>query len=396
MSKTTMARLKIVVVRGLGAATLVTTALAVTPQFLTSAVAANSVVDDDAVLAAVEEYQSSLDALWTDPDTATTASLLTSAQSVVMEVRDGMNEDGTPVASAASEVTLLQATVQDDGTVLAEVSISTTFTYEGMGDSEAPGVWSDRHSIQLTVDDAGNYSVAEDVVESTEVVAGTGDVPDDYAPERSSDTRSSSASMGGGSAGSTAVPVAFVPAYNTSPPDVGAMVNYALTWTSSPNDGDDEDDFNSEYPVLNNNCANFASQVLRAGGWEYDQGINPWSTSFWAPNLWGPAGASRTWVNSAYQYTYVVNGSYFYLDNIWNASAGDLLYVDWDPDGVADGTIDHVMVVTSVSLTGVPRVSQKTPNRSNIPLTQSIRNAEAQGKTSIVWYGLQRDEMLPR
>ena len=94
-------------------------------------------------------------------------------------------------------------------------------------------------------------------------------------------------------------------------------------------------------------------------------------------------------MNAAYQYTYVRNGSYGYLDNIWNATAGDLLYVDWDPDGKADGDIDHVMVVTS-NEGGEPGISQKTPNRSDIPLSESIRNAMKQGKSDIVWYGLKR------
>lgn len=196
MSKTTTARLEIVVVRGLGAATLVATALAVAPQFLSSAPASNSVVDDDAVIAAIEDCQSSLDGLWTDPD-ASTGSVLTSAQSIAIEVRDGMSEDGTPVTSATSEVSLVQATARDDGMVLAEVDVSTTFTYEGMGDSEAPGVWSDRHSVELSANGSGGFSVVEDTVEGSEAAAKTGDVPGDYAPRRSLDTRSRSSSVGG-------------------------------------------------------------------------------------------------------------------------------------------------------------------------------------------------------
>ncbi|SHE25155.1 hypothetical protein [Actinomyces glycerinitolerans] len=183
--------------RVLGVVAIIAFALAVVPQLHQSA-APQSAVDADAIVAAIEEYQDGLDDMWTDPE-APTGSVLTSVQSSIIEVRDGMSDDGTPVTSAASEVTLLQAAAQDDGTVLAEVNVSTTFTYEGADDPEAPGVWSDRHFIQLTVDDAGNYSVVEDVVESTEVGTETGDIPDDYSPERSSDARSSSASMGGGS-----------------------------------------------------------------------------------------------------------------------------------------------------------------------------------------------------
>ena len=88
----------------------------------------------------------------------------------------------------------------------------------------------------------------------------------------------------------------------------------------------------------------------------------------WGPDLLGPAGASRTWKYSASQYTHVKEGAYTPLDNIWNAKPGGLLYVDWDPDGKADGLIDHVMVVTGsasrisgtpLTLYNEPLISQK-------------------------------------
>ena len=120
----------------------------------------------------------------------------------------------------------------------------------------------------------------------------------------------------------------------------------------------------------------------------------------WGPDLLGPAGASRTWKYSASQYTHVKEGAYTPLDNIWNAKPGGLLYVDWDPDGKADGLIDHVMVVTGsasrisgtpLTLHNEPLISQKTPNRSNLPLSLSIKFATEQQKTDIKWYGLQRE-----
>lgn len=172
-----------------------------------------------------------------------------------------------------------------------------------------------------------------------------------------------------------------------------------MTWTSAPYGGDDrgdvdEDrdgdklDFNPDYPVANNNCANFVSQALRAGGWRYNNGVNPFSTELWAPDLMGPANESRTWVNASYQYTYVRRGAYEPLDNLWNAGPGDLLYTDWDPDNVPDGTIDHVMIVTGVDASGMRYVSQKTPNRHNIPILESFTNAYNDGKTDVDWYGL--------
>lgn len=76
------------------------------------------------------------------------------------------------------------------------------------------------------------------------------------------------------------------------------------------------------------------------------------------------------------------------------ARPGDLIFVDWDPDGKADGELDHTMIVTGIALTEigagrapingaarVPTISQKTKNRHNIPLFESVEIARTQGKS---------------
>ena len=169
------------------------------------------------------------------------------------------------------------------------------------------------------------------------------------------------------------------------------MTDYAITWTSGQYRGDKAEHFNSDYPYSDkNNCANFVSQVLHAGGWKYDDGFIPKNTTNWAPDLSGPGGPSWTWVNAAYQYTYVRNGSYGYLDNIWNAKPGDLLYVDWE----GDEKINHVMVVTGTTPEGDPSITQKSINRSNISLHHLIWLAEQEGMDAddFIWYGLQRQQ----
>lgn len=86
-----------------------------------------------------------------------------------------------------------------------------------------------------------------------------------------------------------------------------------------------------------------------------------------------------------------VNGSYGYLDNIWNANPGDLLYVDWE----GDEEINHViMVVTGTTPEGVPSITQKSTNRSNISLHHLIWLAEQEGMDAndFIWYGLQRQQ----
>ena len=179
--------------------------------------------------------------------------------------------------------------------------------------------------------------------------------------------------------------------------DTIAALDYAMTWTSPPNDGDAVDDYNDAYPIYGtpdnpgSNCANFVSQVLHAGGWNYQGGVNPRDTKNWSPNLTGPYGATRTWVDPAYQITFVSENGYDYLPNIFDAGFGDILYTDWDPNDTPDGYIDHVMYVAygagAFEPGGDPLICQKTSNRGGIPLSQSIAFAEAQGKTDIDWYG---------
>lgn len=87
---------------------------------------------------------------------------------------------------------------------------------------------------------------------------------------------------------------------------------------------------------------------------------------------------------------YVRNGSYGYLDNIWNANPGDLLYVDWE----GDEEINHVMVVTVTAPEGDPLITQKSTSRSNVSLHHLIRLAEKEGMDAndFIWYGLQRQQ----
>ena len=118
--------------------------------------------DADLVLAAVEQHQAVLDAEWTDPGASTGAASPMPAEEAIRYVRDGLIQDGLPVTSATSEVSLARATFQDDGTVLAAVSVSTTFVYSGH--SESPGVSTDRHWITLSGSDAIGYSVTQDEV----------------------------------------------------------------------------------------------------------------------------------------------------------------------------------------------------------------------------------------
>ena len=361
---------------------------------------AGSEPDNETVTKAVSDYQATVDAEWTDSNTSTSATTLTSTEQEAHDSRDELANEGTAVTSAKSEVSIIETTPQQDGTIIVTADISTEFTYNG--ESE-PGSWSDRHLITLSQGSSGYIVTADEIDDSAaEEAAIAGEVPDGYNPTPSSDDPNAAALP---DAEDSEDQPAASPARHKQPrTNVGNMVKYALKWTGRPNNGDKGDDFNPDYPHAGNNCANFVSEVLHAGGWGIRPGflppklnLPPDSPDIWTPRyLWhipGSQVASHTWSVASFQYNYVIkHSSYTPLIDIQAARAGDLFYTDWYPErkkGGPDGKIDHVMVVTGTSWAGEPRVSQKTPNRHNIPVSQTKKRADKQG-LDVTWYALKR------
>lgn len=336
--------------------------------------------DSDKADIALDSYLSLIDRNWTGSEgkSAHDSDTTTEALTVNLAVRKAMAEAGAPIVDAESTIEILDEATNESGTLLLRASITTSFTYGGDGAKWPSGsAWTDEHEIEVELAGTEPRVVSDRVVSPTfDNTPGTptGPVPVASSAERTTEND-------GTFAGNKAQPHG----------DVYEMQGYATKWSSSPYDGDSVHHFNPDFPYLNNNCANFVSQILRSGGWNFAGGVNPNDTANWTPNLTGPAGPSRTWSSSRYQYTYAKNNGYEYMDNIWNANAGDLLYTDWDPDNTPDGQIDHVMFVAydSFGEPSGPLIVQKSPNRSMIPIAQTIANATAQGK-SIVWFGLTR------
>jgi hypothetical protein len=167
--------------------------------------------------------------------------------------------------------------------------------------------------------------------------------------------------------------------------DYAAMGRYAIYW-SGRNKKYDVLLYNPDYPKFDNDCTNFVSQALRAGGWQLRDGVNPANLDNWHYDLWGPRGPSYSWSRAPSLYSFARrSGRGRPLDNIWNARLGDILFPDWDPNGRPDGKIDHAMIVSSYH--NQPYISQHSSHRQNIPLSLSISLAQQQGRR-IVWYGL--------
>lgn len=153
-------------------------------------------------------------------------------------------------------------------------------------------------------------------------------------------------------------------------------MKYADKWTKN-------DEMNPAYPVFDQNCANFVSQAIHEGG-------KPTHPRLWTYSTSIPSLTTKGWMNADSNYTYMKHytNSFTSLANVWKAWQGSLLYVDWDSDGI----IDHTMIVVGVVVKDSkanPVIDQKSANRHQITLTQSLQYAHANHHDNMTWYGLQ-------
>lgn len=120
-----------------------------------------------------------------------------------------------------------------------------------------------------------------------------------------------------------------------------AMVTYAVAYW---------DTYNSSYREYTNDCTNFISQIMSAGGWTYvGSGIlDRADNSKWYYGSFTST-TSYTWAGAENWYWFATGSTRTtVIPNIWNLALADVLQADWD----ADGNISHSMFVTSLDLTG--------------------------------------------
>lgn len=161
------------------------------------------------------------------------------------------------------------------------------------------------------------------------------------------------------------------------------MANYALQWAL---------DRNGNYPTFGNDCTNFVSQALKAGGWEdtttpgtLGEPTNPsnWYMRYFPPRI----GWSNSWTVANELRRFALDYSEprrAWLGVVKNQIA-DLVFADWDlPDGSpgVDGNWDHVMIITAASDPDSTSwedkfVSYHTTDTLNVPLQQVWEKANA-------------------
>lgn len=119
-----------------------------------------------------------------------------------------------------------------------------------------------------------------------------------------------------------------------------AAVDYAWRYVWTPNPA------YRQYP---NDCTNFVSQCMRAGGW---QQIG--QTSHTNPSNWfyrgAPLASSYTWTGANYFENFLmISGRGYRIVDQRNLLPGDVIAADWgdgaNAPGVADGKADHLMIV---------------------------------------------------
>ncbi|MGW1103239.1 amidase domain-containing protein [Streptomyces sp. NPDC002540] len=130
---------------------------------------------------------------------------------------------------------------------------------------------------------------------------------------------------------------------------------------------------NSKYRTYGSDCTNFASQVMKAGGWKI---VGPTDA--------GQRSNNKKWFYTIYQsrtsYTWAGAENWYWfaskhskrtklLDNVWKLGLGDVLQANWKPR--SDDIIDHTMVVTKV-YNGTPYLTYHTTNTHNKSLGKLI------------------------
>jgi hypothetical protein len=136
--------------------------------------------------------------------------------------------------------------------------------------------------------------------------------------------------------------------------------------------------YSSYFRRFDNDCTNFASQALYHGNWlwkGFRKNYKNWGYWWYYRDGSQNKGQSRTWTQARALYYFVRNsGRGFATSNICDMQKGDLVFADWNRDGM----IDHVMVVTGRDgrflcheWAGV-LLSQHSPGRRDKPLIQYL------------------------
>ena len=114
----------------------------------------------------------------------------------------------------------------------------------------------------------------------------------------------------------------------------GAMIDYANAHWSN---------YNSDYRSYDNDCTNFISQAMAAGGWGHVDGDRTNNASWYYG--WFTFTTSYSWAGAENWYWFAIDHSArtSFLENVWHMLPSDVLQMDFD----RDNNINHTMIVTA-------------------------------------------------
>jgi hypothetical protein len=158
--------------------------------------------------------------------------------------------------------------------------------------------------------------------------------------------------------------------------NAGTAGEYARTYATSRN---------PDYKNFTNDCTNFVSQSLFAGGWTLVGTVDRTNDANW---FYACPWISYSWGAAYNQWDFVRNYSNRAIELPVTATdqhpdearlfEGDLVYCDWNPPG-PDGRVDHVTIVTSKLASGDIALSYHTTDTLNISIPLMFDRIHAQG-----------------
>lgn len=177
-------------------------------------------------------------------------------------------------------------------------------------------------------------------------------------------------------------PSKLSPINASDPPyDYLAMLDYANKYW---------DNYNPEYRAFDNDCTNFISQIMDAGGWDHKSGL--WSSnSAWWYN-WLNNTHSWSGADNWFRFAREESGRVTSLEHIYQMQPSDVLQVDWDLPGNENpneppDNIDHTMIVTGtkgeVGHATEVYVTYHSNDRLNVPFWGSLLPG---ANPKSVWY----------
>jgi hypothetical protein len=134
-----------------------------------------------------------------------------------------------------------------------------------------------------------------------------------------------------------------------------------------------------------NDCTNFISQCLKAGGWsETGTSLSRTSNTTWLYSSLGESFTSYTWAGAHNHYFFhketarSVAGAY-----ISDLRLGDIMQVSFN----GDGQIGHTVIVSKEDTNGTDYVSYHSTNTLNKPVTQFLSDVRATSPSALfyVW-----------